>query len=58
MANFVKKNYRNFVNELLKIRLSSIKDLMNKFCVLNGEKYFSSEIFQNYLVCIPAKKIH
>ena len=29
---------------------------MNKFSILNGLKYFSSEIFQNYLVFIPAKK--
>ena len=32
------------------------KDLINKFKVLNGTKYFSSGIFQNYLVFIPAKK--
>ena len=29
---------------------------MNKVSVLNGANYFSSEIFQNYLVIIPAKK--
>ena len=29
---------------------------MNKFSVLNGAKYFSSGIFQNYLVFMPAKK--
>ena len=32
------------------------KDLINKFSILNGSKYFSLEIFQNYLVFIPAKK--
>ena len=32
------------------------KDLINKFSILNGAKYFSSGIFQNYLVFIPAKK--
>ena len=32
------------------------KDLINKFSILNGAKYFSSEIFQNYLVFIPDKK--
>ena len=32
------------------------KDLINKFSILNGTKYFCSEIFQNYLVFIPAKK--
>ena len=29
---------------------------MNKFSVLNGAKYFSSRIFQNYLVFIPTKQ--
>ena len=32
------------------------KDLINKFSIVNGAKYFSSVIFQNYLVFIPAKK--
>ena len=32
------------------------KDLINS--VLNGRNYFSSEKFQNYLVFIPAKKLH
>ena len=32
------------------------KDLINKFSILNGAKRFSLEIFQNYLVFIPAKK--
>ena len=32
------------------------KDLINKFCAINRAKYFSSGIFQNYLVFIPAKK--
>ena len=30
--------------------------MINKFSILNGAKYFSLEIFQNYLVFIPAKK--
>ena len=30
--------------------------MINKFNILNGIKYFSSGIFQNYLVFIPAKK--
>ena len=30
--------------------------MINKFSILNGVKYFSSGIFQNYLVFIPAKK--
>ena len=29
--------------------------LINKFSILNGAKYFSSGILQNYLVFIPAK---
>ena len=32
------------------------KDLINKFSILNGTKYFSPGRFQNYLVFIPAKK--
>ena len=35
---------------------SLTKDLINKFSILNVTKYFSSQIFQNYLVFIPAKK--
>ena len=31
------------------------KDLINKWSILNGAKYFSSGIFQNYLVFVPAK---
>ena len=34
------------------------KHLINKSSILNGEKYFSSGIFLNYLVLTPAKKIH
>ena len=30
--------------------------MINKFNILNGAKYFSSRIFKNYLVLIPAKK--
>ena len=30
--------------------------MINKFSILNEEKYFSSGIFQNHLVFIPAKK--
>ena len=32
------------------------KDLINKFSILNGAKYFSSGTFQNYLLFTPAKK--
>ena len=30
--------------------------MISRFSILNGAKYFSSGIFQNYLVFIPAKK--
>ena len=30
--------------------------MINKSTILNGAKYFYSEIFQNYLVFIPTKK--
>ena len=33
------------------------KDLINKFTILSGAKYFSSRIFQNYLVIVPPKKL-
>ena len=33
-----------------------IKDLINGYKILNGVKYFSLGIFQNYLVFIPATK--
>ena len=32
------------------------KDLIDKFSILNGIKYFSLAIFQNYLVVTPAQK--
>ena len=52
---------KNELNELSKnIQAISTKglkkDLKDKFSILNREKYFSSGIFQNYLVFIPAKK--
>ena len=31
------------------------KDLIDKFSILNGAKYFSSGLFQNYLVFVPTK---
>ena len=72
IANFVKKTdfdnklknlslNKNELNKLSKKvkaistkRLS--KHLINKFSILNRAKYFSSGIFQNYLIFIPAKK--
>ena len=62
LANFVQKTdlNKNELNELSKkIKTISIKglakDLINKFCILNGQKYFPSGMFQNYLVFIPSK---
>ena len=52
---------KNELNELSK-KVKNIppkglrKDLINKFSILNGAKYFSSRIFQNYLIFIPDKK--
>ena len=51
---------KNELNELpKKVKAISTKgltkDLINKFSILNGAKYFSSGIFQNYLVFIPGK---
>ena len=43
---------KNQLNELPK-KVKAIgltKDLINKFIILNGAKYFSSGIFQSYLV--------
>ena len=72
IANFVKKTYfddklktltsnKNESNELFKkVKVISTKgftkDLINIFSSLKGAKYFSSGIFENYLVFIPAKK--
>ena len=47
-------NYQKKVKEMSTKRLT--KDLVSKFSILNGAKYFSSGIFQNYLVFIPTKK--
>ena len=30
-----------------------IKDLINRFSILNGARYISSGIFKNYLIFIP-----
>ena len=69
ISNFVKKtefdknvtSNKNELNELSeKVKAISTKeltkDLINKFSILNGAKYCSSGMFQNYLVFIPAKK--
>ena len=33
------------------------KDLIDKFSIFNGGKYFSLGIFQDYVVFIPAKNL-
>ena len=55
------KSNKNELHELSrKVKAIStrglIKDLINNVSILNGAKYFSLGIFQNYLVFIPAKK--
>ena len=67
IANFLKKtdfndkikdvtSNKNELNELSKkVKAIIIKDLINKIIILNEAKYFSLKIFQNYLICIPAK---
>ena len=72
IANFVKKtdfgnklkdvtSNKNELNELSnKVKAISTKvltkDLIDKFSILNGAKYFSSGMFQNYLIFVPANK--
>ena len=72
IANFVKtgvdntlKNVTSINNELnelsrkvkaLSKKKKKSKDLMKKFSIFNEAKYFSSGIFQNYLVFILAKR--
>ena len=52
------KNELNVLSKKLKAISTKglTKDLINKFSILNEAKYFSSGIFQNYLVFIPVKK--
>ena len=50
----IKLNYQKKIKEILTKRLT--KNLINKFSILNWAKAFSSGIFQNYLLFIPAKK--
>ena len=51
--NELKLNETEKVKAILTKALT--KDLTDKFRILNGVKYFSSGIFQNYLVFIPAE---
>ena len=50
-------NQMNYQKKVKAISTKGLtKDLINKFSILKGAKYFSSGIFQNYLAFIPAKK--
>ena len=52
------KNELNELSKKVKAILTKglTKDLIDKYKMLSGAKYFPSGIFQNYLVFIPAKK--
>ena len=52
------KNELNEISKKVKAKSTKglTKDLINKFSILNGAKYFPSGIFQNYLAFIPATK--
>ena len=66
MSDFVNKlknasSDKNELNEIsTKVKAISSKaltrELINQISIFNGVKYFTSGIFQNYLVFIPAKK--
>ena len=61
-SNSVKKTDYNTKITKIEKKIKSIstkgltKDLIDKFSIVNGAKYFSSGMFQNYLVFIPAIK--
>ena len=47
----LKMNEMNYQKKLKTISTKGLKkDLINKYNILNGAKYFSLGIFQNYLV--------
>ena len=46
----------NYQKELKQYQQKGEKNLINIFNILNVAKYFSSGIFQNYLVPVPVKK--
>ena len=58
MSLQIKQNTYLLQNELTKPLISTkklTKDLINGCKILNGTKYYSSGLFQNCLVFIPAK---
>ena len=57
MLHLKKMNQMNYKKTFIGISTNWLtKDLINRFRILNGAKYFSLGRFQNYLVVIPAKK--
>ena len=56
MLHHIKIELNELSNKVKAISTTGLtKDSINKFSILNGAKYFSSGIFQNYLVFIPDK---
>ena len=57
--NIINKNELNELSKKVKATSTKAltKNLINKFSILDGAKYFCSEKFQNYLLFIPAKNI-
>ena len=56
MLDQTKINLMNYRKKLKKFLKGLTKDFMSKFSILNGANFFSSGIFQNYSVFIPAIK--
>ena len=57
MLHQVKVNQMNLSKKVKVISTKRLKkDLIDKFSILNGAKYFAFEIFKNYLVFVPAIK--
>ena len=51
-------NYMNYQKQLKKEMSTKglIKDLINKYSILNGAKYFSLEVLKNYLIVTSVNK--
>ena len=51
-------NYMNYQKKLKKEMSTKglIKDLINKYSILNGAKYFSLEVLKNYLIVTSVNK--
>ena len=57
MLHQIKMYHINYQKQIKVISTKGLtKKFIDKFSVFNRAKYFPSEIFQNYLVFIPAKK--